>query len=234
MWSGPRNISTAIMYFFHHRGDCHVIDEPFYAHYLKVTGLDHPCREEVMMVHEHDEEKVKHELLSRTYDSHILFMKNMPHHMIGVDLSFANAFQNFFLIREPRAMILSYIQKIPEPKMSDLGLDLQYDLFKSLALDSWTPPVVDSFQLLSKPKDVLADLCQRLDIPFEEMMLKWPAGAIEPDGAWAKYWYSTVHASEGFAPAVRKDISNFPSALEGLAQECEYYYQEMKKHTWQK
>jgi len=231
MWSGPRNISTAMMYFFHHRGDCCVIDEPFYGHYLKVTGLDHPGREEVMKVHEQDAEIVTKELLTKDYTAPIIFMKNMPHHMVGLDLDFARVFLNFFLIREPREMIMSYIKKIPEPQMSDLGLDLQYELFRSLCEKGVTPPVVDSFQLLSEPIAVLADLCQRLEISFEERMLKWPAGAIAQDGAWAKYWYSTVHASEGFGLAAKKEISDFPARLEGLAQECDYYYQELKKHT---
>ncbi|NNK80313.1 MAG: sulfotransferase family protein, partial [Flavobacteriales bacterium] len=132
MWSGPRNVSTAIMYAFHHRGDCHVIDEPFYAHYLKTTGLDHPGRDRTLEVHESNAEMVITSLVDGQYDKDFLFMKNMPHHMVDIDLSFITAFDNFFLIREPRAMISSYIKKIPDVSMSDLGLDVQFDMYDML------------------------------------------------------------------------------------------------------
>jgi hypothetical protein len=232
MWSGPRNISTAFMYSFHHRGDCFVIDEPYYAYYLEKTGLNHPCRAEILADQENDADLVTIDLIRKDFGSKYLFMKNMPHHMVDLDLSFVAAFENFFLIREPREMILSYIQKIPAPNMSDLGLDMQFQLFESLCEAGITPAVVDSFELLSNPRGVLEDLCIRLGIPFIEKMIQWPAGAIEQDGVWADYWYANVHASQGFAPAIKRDVSDFPESLESLAQECEYYYQEMKKHTW--
>lgn len=231
MWSGPRNISTACMYSFHHRRDCHVVDEPFYAYYLHRTGLDHPCRAEILSRLEQDADKVVSELLASQHDSPILFMKNMPHHMVGLNLSFVKQFENFFLIREPREMILSYIKKIPQPKMSDLGLDLLYDLFQSLRAEGQEPEVVDSFALLSNPRQVLTDLCLRLGIDYSDRMISWPAGAISQDGAWAQYWYANVHTSTGFGPAIKREISDFPKSLEGLAQECEGFYHEMKKFS---
>jgi hypothetical protein len=208
-----------------------VVDEPFYAHYLQKTGLDHPFRAEILAHQEPDAEQVTIDLLRKEHASPILFMKNMPHHMVGLDLSFVKGFENFFLIREPREMILSYVKKIPEPRMSDLGLDLLYDLFQSLRAAGQEPAVVDSFALLSNPKEVLTDLCQRIGIAYTDRMLTWPAGAINQDGIWAEYWYANVHTSTGFAPAVRRNISDFPKALEGLAQECEGYYHEMKKFS---
>ena len=208
-----------------------MVDEPFYAYYLKNTGLDHPVRSEILAHHESDAVQVTKDLLHKEHATPILFMKNMPHHMVGLDLSFVKEFENFFLIREPREMILSYIKKIPEPKMSDLGLDLQYDLFQSLRANGQEPAVVDSFTLLSSPREVLIDLCERLGIPFMERMLAWPVGAIAQDGIWAKYWYANVHSSSGFGEAISREVSDFPRALEGLAQECEGYYHEMKKFS---
>ncbi|MCL4149475.1 UNVERIFIED_CONTAM: hypothetical protein GTU68_053537 [Idotea baltica] len=231
MWSGPRNVSTAFMYFFHHRGDCHVIDEPFYAFYLDRTGIVHPGREAILASQNHDADSVKSALVDRDYDKEILFMKNMPHHMVGIDLSFVERFNNFFLIREPRAMIASYIKKIPEPSMSDLGLDLQYRLFNSLWEKGQSPPVVDSLDLLNNPESVLRRLCERLAIPWDPSMLTWSAGAIPQDGAWAQYWYANVHASTGFAPPSGARENLIPAHLEPLVQECEYFYKELKKHT---
>ena len=232
MWSGPRNISTAMMYFFHHRGDCHVVDEPFYSYYLKVSGSKHPGRKEIMSTQEQDKSEIIHNLLTKEYAEPILFMKSMPHQMVGVELNFVKNFHNFFLIREPREMLLSYIQKRPEPIMQDFGLDIQYQLFMDLQENGHSPIVIDSFELLSNPAGVISDLCSKLRIPFEERMLHWPAGAIAQEGVWAKYWYANVHASTGFGQATKKDVSSLPASIEDLAQECEHYYREMKKYTW--
>ncbi len=209
-----------------------MIDEPYYGYYLEKTGLNHPCRAEILAHQDKEADSITADLLNTDFGSKYLFMKNMPHHMVDLDLSFVSAFDNFFLIREPREMILSYIKKIPAPQMSDLGLDMQYKLFESLSATGKTPAVVDSFELLSNPKGVLEDLCNRLGIPFSEEMINWPAGSIEQDGIWAGYWYANVHASTGFARAVKRKVSDFPESLESLAKECEYYYHEMKKHTW--
>jgi hypothetical protein len=218
------------MYAFHHRGDCEVVDEPFYAYYLKFTGADHPMRDEVLAYHEQDAEKVKKELLTCATERPYLFMKNMPHHMIGLDLDFVKGFQNFFLIREPRAMIASYLQKREEVSMGDLGLDLQYQLYTSLTEHGESIPVIDSKILLEQPREVLTKLCEVLEIPFKEGMLSWPAGAIAQDGVWADHWYSSVHASEGFGLPRKEGEIRIPSELESLAAECEGYYQALKKH----
>ncbi|NNC82904.1 MAG: sulfotransferase family protein [Flavobacteriales bacterium] len=228
MWSGPRNLSTAMMYSFFHRGDCHVIDEPFYAHYLVKTGLNHPGREEVIAQHETDVSQVIDSLVSQNYEQEMLFIKNMPHHMVDLDLGFMEQLTHFFLIREPRAMIASYAQKIPDVHMRDLGLDLQYEMFSSLRNGTKIPPVVDSRMLLENPRSVLQRLCKALEIPFVESMLSWPAGPIPGDGAWAQYWYGSVHRSTGWdAPRALKEI-RLPEHLESLVTECEKYYEEMK------
>lgn len=229
MWSGPRNVSTAMMYSFHHRGDTLVVDEPFYSYYLKRTGIDHPGRTEILEAHESNQAKVIHSLCEHDYGKEILFMKNMPHHMGGVDMSFISSFQNFFLIREPRKMIASYIQKIPDVKMSDLGLDLQYELFLRLKEEGAEVPVIDSQVLLTDPGKVLRKLCASLGVPFHDAMLNWEPGAIPEDGIWAKYWYANVHASTGLgAPKASSEVI-LPKELESLAEACEYYYRELKK-----
>ncbi len=230
MWSGPRNVSTAIMYSFHHRGDCHVVDEPFYACYLETTGIEHPGRKETLALHESDSQKVIDSLVDKDYEKEILFMKNMPHHMLGIDLGFIQSFENFFLIREPRAMIASYIKKIPDVKMSDLGLDLQYRLFEELRLEGKEPAVIDSYELLRNPQEVLSKLCAKLDITFLDSMTKWDAGPIAQDGAWAKFWYANVHASKGLGAPKEPGTTELPAHLEELAQECEKYYLDLKKY----
>lgn len=230
MWSGPRNVSTAFMYSFHHRGDCEVVDEPYYAHYLKYSGIDHPMREEILASQEQDAEKVTERLRKERSEKPYLFMKNMPHHMVGLDLEFAQEFQNFFLIREPRAMIASYLQKRGEVTMKDLGLDSQYELFESLSKSGKKVPVIDSRTLLNHPREVLTKLCIHVDIPFKESMLNWPAGAISQDGIWAAHWYANVHASTGFGAPKKESEVLIPRQHEGLASLCDEYYQELKKY----
>jgi hypothetical protein len=229
MWSGPRNVSTAFMYAFHHRGDCEVIDEPYYAYYLKHTGIEHPMREEILSVQENTAAKVTERLCKGSTEKPYLFMKNMPHHMVDVDLDFAQEFQNFFLIREPRAMIASYLQKRGNVTMKDLGLDTQYELFESLSKFGKKVPVIDSRTLLNNPRDVLTKLCFHLDIPFKESMLEWPAGAVAKDGIWAEHWYANVHRSTGFGAAKNESEVLIPRHLEGLASLCDDYYEALKK-----
>ncbi len=230
MWSGPRNVSTAFMYAFHHRGDCEVVDEPFYAYFLKQTGIDHPLREDVLGHQEQSAEKVIQELTTCQTHKPYLFLKNMPHHMLDLDLDFVKRFQNFFLIREPREMIASYLQKREEVKMEDLGLDVQYELFTSLSEHGTKPPVIDSRTLLEHPREVLTELCKRLEIPFKEGMLEWPAGPIPQDGKWAPHWYANVHASTGFGKPKQEEEVDIPMELEDLAKACDGYYHAMKKH----
>jgi len=229
MWSGPRNVSTAFMYAFHHRGDCAVIDEPFYAHYLQQSRAQHPMRKEVLEAQEQDANKLIQHLTSCTTSEPYLFMKNMPHHMVDVDMEFVKNFQNFFLIREPRAMIASYLQKMPEVQMSDLGLDMQHELFCKLTGQGQDVTVIDSQTLLAAPEKTLEALCKRLEIPFKESMISWPAGAIPQDGIWARHWYANVHSSAGFGKVNRAESKEIPAQLESLAKECEEYYQELKK-----
>jgi hypothetical protein len=218
------------MYSFANRPDCTVVDEPFYAHYLKETGADHPGREEILSQHESDFRNVLEHLIFADTDTEILFLKNMPHHMVNCSMDFVEELSNFFLVREPRAMIASFIKKIPDVSMTDLGLKRQWELYADLCAKGHNPPIVDSADLLKNPRQVLSDLCGRLSIPFEETMLTWNAGPIKEDGVWAKYWYANVHASKGWS-AQQSTARVIPAAHEHLAQECEKYYNLFKQKT---
>jgi len=213
------------MYSFASRGDCQVVDEPFYAYYLAQTGLEHPMRTETLAVMSADFETVQNELINRQLKSNLLFIKNMPHHLVNCKLDFAHTFKNFFLIREPASMIASFIKKIPNPTMRDLGLKRQWQLFEQLKTAGQNPPIVDSADLLANPEAVLRELCQRLDIPFSDKMLKWEAGPIDADGPWADYWYANVHASTGFVRPITQTITpTLPAELQPLLEECGRYY----------
>jgi len=223
LWSGPRNISTALMYSFANRKDCKVFDEPFYAHYLRLTDLDHPGREEVLKS-QSDNQKEIEKLIFDDYGKEIVFIKNMAHHSEGLDLAFSKEIKNIFLLREPDQMITSFIKQIPNPTLQDVAYKYQYDLLQN----SDNPVVIDSKDLLQNPSEYLNKLCNKLNITFSERMLSWSKGAIEEDGVWAKYWYKSVHESTSFQSYVRKE-EVVPERLNGLLNECNYYYNELIK-----
>ena len=229
LWSGPRNISTALMYSFANREDVKVVDEPFYAHYLRLTGLDHPGKEEVLNTQSVDQNVVIQNVINKDYSEDILFVKNMAHHSEGLDLSFSEEMKNIFLLREPEQMITSFIKQIPNPTLQDVAFKYQFDLLQSAIEKGDNPIVIDSKDLLQDPEKYLIKLCSKLDIPFSDKMLKWEKGAIEEDGIWAKYWYKSVHDSTGFQPYVRKD-EQVPERLKGLLEECNYYYSKLIKY----
>ncbi len=223
LWSGPRNISTALMYSFANRSDFKVVDEPFYAHYLAKTGLDHPGRKEVLEGQSTDSKTVlTNEIYAHSADKHVL-IKNMAHHSEHLDTSFSNEMINIFLVREPDQMITSFIKQIPNPTIQDLAYKHQFDLLNQQLEAGQKPIVIDSKTLLENPSIYLPKLCLALDIEFEESMLKWAAGPIKEDGVWAPYWYASVHKSTGFQPYKRKD-EVVPAHLIELLNECQEYY----------
>lgn len=224
LWSGPRNISTALMYSFASREDTKVFDEPFYAHYLRLTGLEHPGREEVLESLSDNQKEIE-KLIFDDYDKEIVFVKNMAHHSEGLDLEFTKEIANIFLLREPDQMITSFIKQIPNPTLQDVAYKYQYDLLQN----SDNPIVIDSKDLLKNPSEYLKKLCNKLNITFSEQMLSWSKGPIEEDGVWAKYWYKSVHKSTSFQSYVRKE-EVVPERLNGLLNECNYYYNELIKH----
>ena len=195
MWSGPRNLSTAMMYSFGARADFAVMDEPFYAPYLAATSLDHPMRDQIIETHETDPEKVA-AICSKDGTPH-LYMKHMPHHMITeFPLGWTKGCVNIHLIRHPARVITSYAAKRESPTLEDIGFPQQLELFKKLG-----GLVVDSTDIRADPDGMLRALCAAIDLPFDPAMLRWTSGPRKEDGVWAAHWYGAVHKSTGFSGA---------------------------------
>ena len=223
LWSGPRNVSTALLYSFAERPDTRVVDEPLYAHYLRVSGADHPVREEVLAACETDGEEAVRTVVLGSCDRPVLFLKQMAHHLVDLDLGFLAQTRNILLIRHPAEVLSSLVKQLPEPRLSDTGIAIQCDLLDRLRGMGQEPPIVDSRELLLDPAGVLEQLCDRLGILFVEGMLSWNAGPRREDGLWAPHWYENVHRSTGFMP-YRPKTEAFPEQLQPLLEECRPYY----------
>ena len=224
LWSGPRNVSTALMYSFAQRSDTRVLDEPLYGHYLRVSGAPHPGAGEVMAHMDCDAARVLREVILGPCDRPVLFMKQMAHHLVEIDRSFFAKTVNVLLIRDPEEMLPSLAETLAVPTLRDTGLAMQSALSQELRAIGQEPPVLDARQLLLDPRGVLQQLCAALGIPFDEAMLHWPAGPRPEDGIWAKHWYQNVHRSTGFLPYQGKD-GPFPDALRPLLAECKPHYE---------
>lgn len=202
MWSGPRNISTAMMRAFENRPDTAVIDEPFYAAYLKLSGVDHPLRERVLGVHSSDWREVARSLVGPVPGARsIFYQKHMTHHMLPqIGREWMSRCRNAFLIRAPEGVLASYTAKRSAFLPADIGFAAQRDMFEREAdrLGS-PPPVIDAEDVLRDPRGTLNALCAAVGIGFSERMLHWPAGPRPTDGAWAPAWYDAVERSTGFA-----------------------------------
>ena len=221
--SGPRNISTALMYSFAQRSDTKVVDEPFYGHYLRQTGAMHPGREEILQAMETDDRKVISRINQEAASTPVYFIKNMAHHLELTDFSFADSHVCVFLIREPAAILTSYHKVRSNPVLADIGLSFQKKMFDRLSANSHTPLVLDSEQVLLNPEAVLGKLCAGTGLPFEKSMLSWKSGPRIEDGIWAKYWYSNVHASTGFGLPSGK-AEPLPESLTGVYEEAKPIY----------
>jgi hypothetical protein len=226
LWSGPRNISTALMYSFAQRSDTRVVDEPLYGHYLRVSGVEHPGRKDVLAAMETDGEKVVAQLIMGPSERPVLFMKQMAHHLVELDREFLRRTVNVLLIRNPRDVLMSLVNQIPEPRLVDTGIGVQSELYLQLRAMGQDPPVIDSRELLLAPREVLSELLECLGLPFEEAMLQWSAGSRPEDGVWAPHWYDNVHRSTGFAP-YRAKTEPFPERLSSLLDECKPYYERL-------
>jgi len=222
LWSGPRNVSTALMYSFAQRTDMQVVDEPLYAHYLQYTGIVHPGNAEILEAMETDGEKVMHHLVEQDYEKPLVFLKQMAKHLVGLKEKWLLRGENIFLIRDPKAVIISFA-KVTAPTFDEVGIKQQYDLYQYLIGQGKTPIVLDGKEILRNPKVILQQVCERLKIPFDEDMLQWQTGAIPEDGVWAKYWYKNVHASSGFQP-YKASTEAIPTEYESLWAECKPYY----------
>jgi hypothetical protein len=213
MWSGPRNISTAMMRAFENREDCAVVDEPFYAHYLKETQLDHPGRDEVIAAGETDWRKVADFLTGPVPgDKPVFYQKHMTHHMLPhIGHDWFGAMTHVFLIRDPREVLVSYLKSRPHATAEDIGVLQEAALYEEVARRTRSaPPVIDADEFLKAPEAHLRALCTLLQIPFTPRMLHWPAGARASDGVWAPSWYDAVLKSTGFEPWRPRDLSVRP------------------------
>ncbi len=226
LWSGPRNVSTALMYSFAERPDTAVIDEPLYGHFLRVTGTLHPGRDEVLNTVNCDGDDVMANILGNPpADVDVLFMKQMAHHLTDLDVSFLSKTENIFLIRDPREMLPSLTIQLPHARLVDTGLKLQWELFERLRTMGQNPAIIDSVLPHGNPPSVLENLCVHLGIDYSDCMLTWEAGPRVEDGIWAKHWYHAVHKSTGFAPYVSK--TDFPEYLQSLLDDCKPWYDKL-------
>jgi hypothetical protein len=230
MWSGPRNISTALLRSWGNRPDTFVSDEPLYGHYLAATGLPHPGRDAIVAAMETDWRVVSRELAGPVPGGKaIWYQKHMAHHLLpGVGRAWLAGFRQAFLIRDPRAMLVSLDRVTPNPLVEDTGLPQQLELFRAVRAEAGPgapdPPVIDSRDVRAAPEAMLRALCAALEVEFTERMLRWPAGRRATDGVWAPHWYASVEASTGFAPPAdarggARD-EPFPARLEPVLEEC--------------
>ena len=232
MWSGPRNISTAMMRAWGNRPDTFVIDEPFYAYYLRATGIDHPGAEEVIASGEFDARKVIERLLGAIpAGKRIFYQKQMTHHLLPeVSRGWLRDVTNCFLIRDPREVIASYIKKNGNPSALDIGFPQQAELFDFVRAETGTiPPVIDGRDVLRNPRGTLSVLCAAVGVEFTDRMLSWPAGLRETDGVWAKYWYAEVERSTSFQPYREKKV-DVSAQLRGTCDQCMEIYERLYAH----
>lgn len=231
MWSGPRNLSTAMMYAFAARGDCAVWDEPFYAPYLAATGADHPMAAEIIAAHEVDPARVAARCAGPgPADSPHFYMKHMPHHMLpGFPVDWARGCANVFLIRHPARVVASYARKRQGPELRDLGFLQQAALFDTIAGWGTRPVVIDSDDIRANPEAALRALCTAIGLPFTPAMLHWPAGGRAEDGAWAAHWYGAVHRSTGFE-AAEGPLPDLSGDYATLAEAALPFYEKLAAH----
>jgi hypothetical protein len=227
MWSGPRNISTALMRSWAARPDCTVVDEPFYAFYLARTGLEHPARDDIMRSQPTDWSTVATTLTEGPLaaDATVFYQKHMTHHLLPeVDRSRLAGLRHAFLVRDPAEVLRSYAKVRTEPTLEDLGLPQQVELYERFG-----GPVVDARDVLTDPETLLRLLCASLDVAFEPAMLSWPAGPQDTDGVWGPHWYDTVWRSTGFTP-YRPPAEPLPTHLHALNERCRPFYDALAAH----
>jgi Sulfotransferase domain len=233
MWSGPRNISTAMMYSFGNRPDCEVWDEPFYAFSLKHHGNDHPLRDEIIAAYESDYDRVVALCTSPPASGkRIFYQKHMTHHMLpGFDRRWVLQLSNAFLIRDPLAVLSSYARKWEEVSLRAIGIVEQWQLF-NLVADALgrAPPVIDAEDVLGSPGDALPKLCAALGLDFSASMLSWPQGPKPFDGLWGRHWYNAVHASTGFEPPSEQPAVVLPAPLRKIADDATPIYRRLRSH----
>ena len=226
MWSGPRNISTAMMRAFENRDDTVVVDEPFYAYYLQTTGLAHPMAQEIIRSQPTAWSVVAEALSVAPVSADVFYQKHMTHHMLReIDLSWTGNLKNCFLIRDPKPVVKSYSLKMDSITQDDIGIIRQFELYEEIsAITGQDIPVIDARQLLADPRSGLRRLCDQCAIPYSGKMLNWPEGRRESDGVWADHWYGAVEKSTGFQSATDAPIT-LTAGQQKIADEANEYYQ---------
>jgi hypothetical protein len=233
MWSGPRNISTALMRSWGNRPDTFVCDEPFYAHYLQATGRDHPCADEVIAHGETDWRNVVHRLTGEVPGGkQIFYQKQMTHHLLPqIDRAWLHAVTNCFLIRDPREVIASYLKKNNDPTLEDLGFVQQAEIFARVRAETGAiPAVIDARDVLENPQRILELLCDAVGVEFSDSMLSWPPGLRETDGIWAKHWYGEVVTSTTFRRPSLRPPEAVPARLHDIHDRCRECYNRLYIH----
>ena len=229
MWSGPRNISTAMMRAWENRADCTVWDEPFYGYYLDATGVAHPGADEVISAQGTDAEAIIARCIGDIPNGKpVFYQKHMTLHLLPeLDRSWLSSLLNCFLIREPEAVIASYATVRSEVTLEDIGFIQQAELFDQVCeISAETPLVIDSREFLLNPQQMLISICERLDIDFDPAMLSWPSGVRDSDGVWGQYWYASVWESTGFA-AYRDRAYELSDKDQRLAEQARPYYERL-------
>jgi Sulfotransferase domain len=233
MWSGPRNISTAMMRAWGNRSDTFVVDEPFYAYYLKTTGKKHPGTEQIVATGETDWRKIVEQCEkgpAGQTNKPIFYQKQMTHHLLPeVDRTWLRNVTNCFLIRNPREVILSYIEKNPQPALEDLGFVQQVEIFDLVRNMAQAPVVIDAKDVLQNPEPMLRTLCDAIEVEFDPAMLSWSPGLRDTDGIWAKYWYGEVTKSTSFQP-YRPRTGVVPDHMSEIYERCRQCYERLYEH----
>tara|TARA_S200000501_G_scaffold377676_1_gene436927 strand:+ start:2174 stop:2887 length:714 start_codon:yes stop_codon:yes gene_type:complete len=227
-WSGPRNISTALMRSWSSRGDTFVSDEPFYAYYLKVTGLNHPMAEEIINNYPTKRQEIIKNLTSNVpFNKKIWYQKHMAHHLLTIkDLSWIKNFQNCILIRHPKFVINSYLKKNTLKDIKDLGYSQQLSIINFLKKEDIKFFIIDSDDFLENPQKKLTDWCNFLKIDFHQEMLSWSSGPHKNDGIWGKHWYGNVNKSQSFSKRIG-DFSNKFEEFEHIYNQALYFYKKI-------
>jgi Sulfotransferase domain len=232
MWSGPRNISTAMMRAWGNRRDTSVVDEPFYAYYLKQTGKDHPGADEVISAGQTDWQKIVAHLTGLVpNEKRIFFQKQMAHHFLSeIDREWLSHVTNCFLIRDPSEVIASYIKKREDPALEDLGFVQQVEIFDFVrARTNSVPPIIDAKNVLENPERTLRLLCDAVDVAFSSAMLSWPPGLRDTDGIWAKHWYGEVAQTTSFQP-YRERHDEVPERFHEIYERCRECYERLHQY----
>lgn len=228
-WSGPRNISTALMYSWRQRRDTTVVDEPFYAHYLAGGDRGHPAADLVIESQSTDAEQVIGDVILGPVDTPVLYVKNMAHHLAGVDRRHLADTTNILLIREPRSMVASLAVQLPDCTLADTGLATSVELLDAIVSEGGTPIVIDGDAVLADPPRMLAALCSTVGLEFDPIVLAWPMGPKPEDGVWAPHWYESVHSSTGFGRP-RTTPRPLPRHLQSVVAEAMPLYERLRSH----